>query len=67
MSTSDLARRQFDLIVKVAALEPAPRFMGGYAEDAILAGSVTRAHEDVDLIFPRDQQELRLAELADGN
>jgi hypothetical protein len=26
---------------------------------------VTRPHEDIDLIFPRDQQELRLAQLAE--
>ncbi len=39
--------------------------MGGYAEDALLAGAVTRPHEDVDLIFPRDQEELRRAQLAE--
>ena len=38
--------------------------MGGYAEDALLAGTVTRPHDDVDLIFPRAQRELRLAQLA---
>jgi hypothetical protein len=36
--------------------------MGGYAEDALLAGAVTRPHEDVDLIFPREQEELRRAQ-----
>jgi hypothetical protein len=64
MSTTDLASRQLDLIAKLAALEPAPWFMGGFAEDAVLGGSVTRPHEDVDLVCPRDQQELRLAQLA---
>ena len=39
--------------------------MGGYAEDALLAGTVTREHGDVDLIFPRGEAELRLAQLAD--
>src|SRR4051794_10698642 len=39
--------------------------MGGYAEDALLAGTVTRPHEDVDVIFPRDQEQLRLAQLAE--
>jgi hypothetical protein len=29
MSTADLAGRQLDLIAKLAALEPAPSFMGG--------------------------------------
>jgi Aminoglycoside-2''-adenylyltransferase len=61
----DIAKRQLDLIAKLAALEPAVSFMGGYAEDAVLAGRVTRPHEDIDLIFPRDQQELRLAQLAE--
>jgi hypothetical protein len=44
--------------------------MGGYAQDALLAGRVTREHEDVDVVFPRVAQELRftqLAELGFGN
>lgn len=53
------------LIARLAALEPTPTFMGGYAEDALLAGSVTRPHEDVDLIFPRGEEELRRAQLAE--
>ena len=61
----DLAERQLELIAKLAALDPTPSFMGGYAEDALLAGTVTRPHEDVDLIFPRDQQELRMAQLSE--
>ena len=65
MSETDLARRQLDLVAKLAALEPTPSFMGGYAEDALLAGIVRRPHEDVDLIFPRDQQDLRLAQLSE--
>jgi hypothetical protein len=48
--SSDLRHRQLELIARLAALEPTPSFMGGYAEDALLAGSVTRPHEDVDLI-----------------
>jgi Aminoglycoside-2''-adenylyltransferase len=48
----DIGKRQLDLIGKLAALEPALWFMGGHAEDAILAGRVTRPHEDIDLIFP---------------
>jgi hypothetical protein len=39
--------------------------MGGYAEDALLAGAVTRPHEDIDLIFPRDEEKLRRAQLAE--
>jgi Aminoglycoside-2''-adenylyltransferase len=65
MSASQLTKRQLDLIARLAALEPAPWFMGGYAEDAVLAGSVTREHEDVDVVFPRDQEALRLRQLAE--
>jgi hypothetical protein len=64
MSAADLAKRQLDLIAKLAALNPPPSFMGGFAEDAVLAGTVTRPHEDVDLILHRDEQELWLARLA---
>jgi hypothetical protein len=65
MPGADLTARQFELIATLAALEPPPWFMGGYAEDALLAGAVTREHEDVDLIFPRSEEELRLAQLAE--
>jgi hypothetical protein len=65
ISTSDLAGRQLGLIAQLAALEPPPWFMGSFVEDALLAGAVTRPHEDVDLIYPRDQHELRLAQLAE--
>jgi len=64
MPANTLAERQLELIERLAALEPAVSFMGGYAEDALLAGRVTRPHEDVDLAFPREQEELRLAQLA---
>jgi hypothetical protein len=65
MPEGDLTARQLELIATLAALEPPPWFMGGYAEDALLAGAVTREHEDVDLIFPRAEQQLRLAQLAE--
>jgi len=58
-------QRQLDLIAKLAALDPPIAFMGGFAEDALLAGGITREHEDIDVIFPRDQQKLRLAQLAE--
>jgi hypothetical protein len=61
----DLTSRQLELIARLAALEPAISFMGGYAEDALLAGTVTRPHEDVDVIFPRSEEELRMAQLAE--
>ena len=65
MPDGDLTARQLELIATLAALEPSPWFMGGYAEDALLAGAVTREHEDVDLIFPRTEEQLRLAQLAE--
>jgi hypothetical protein len=61
----ELTSRQLELIARLAALEPAISFMGGYAEDALLAGTVTRPHEDVDVIFPRSEEELRMAQLAE--
>jgi hypothetical protein len=63
--SEDLTDRQLELIAKLAALEPTLSFMGGYAEDALLAGRVTREHEDVDVTFPRHEQELRFAQLAE--
>jgi len=36
--------------------------MGGYAEDALLAGSVTRPHGDFDWLLPRSELELRQAQ-----
>ena len=65
MPGDELTSRQLELIAKLAALEPTLTFMGGYAEDALLAGRVTRAHEDVDVAFARKELELRLAQLAD--
>jgi Aminoglycoside-2''-adenylyltransferase len=63
--SDDLPDRQLKLIAKLAALEPTLYFMGGYAEDALLAGRVTREHEDVDVAFPRNEQKLRFAQLAE--
>src|ERR1700746_1795260 len=63
--SDDLTGRQLELIAKLAALEATLAFMGGYAEDALLAGHVTREHEDVDVIFPRSEQEFRIAQLAE--
>lgn len=57
-----LAFRQLDLLRRMAQLTPAPWVMGGYAEDALLAGTVTRPHVDVDWLFPRRELELRLAQ-----
>ena len=37
--------------------------MGGFAEDALLAGTVTREHADVDLLLPRHEEALRLGQI----
>jgi hypothetical protein len=65
MPDNGLTGQQLELIAKLAALEPTLAFMGGYAEDALLAGRVSREHEDVDVAFPRSQEELRLAQFAE--
>jgi len=65
MAMTDLTGRHLDLIAKLMTLNPTPAFMGGYAEDALLSGGVTRPHEDIDLIIPRDQHVLRMAQLAE--
>lgn len=46
----------------MASLDPPVRIMGGYAEDALLAGTVTRPHGDVDWLIHRSEYELRLAQ-----
>jgi hypothetical protein len=43
-----LAEAQFALLERIAAPDPVPCLIGGYAEDALLAGCVTRPHEDID-------------------
>ena len=57
-----LTERQLDLLGRSAALDPPVRILGGYAEDALLAGTLTRPHVDVDWIFPRSEYDLRLAQ-----
>jgi hypothetical protein len=52
-NVASLAEKQLDLLRRMASLDPPPCFMGGYAEDALLAGAVTRPHEDIDWLLPR--------------
>lgn len=61
-SQHPLTARQLDLLARMSTLSPAPFLFGGYAEDALLAGRVTRPHADIDWIFPRSELELRLAQ-----
>jgi hypothetical protein len=61
-SPDPLTVRQLDLLRRMAELDSPPCVFGGYAEDALLAGSVTRAHLDIDWLVPRRELELRLAQ-----
>jgi hypothetical protein len=62
VAAASLAEEQLELLRRMAALEPAPCLIGGYAEDALLAGTVTRPHVDIDWIVPRRELPLRLAQ-----
>ena len=57
-----VAGAQLELLRRMAALDPPPCLMGGYAEDALIAGTVTRPHADLDWIFPRRELPLRLSQ-----
>jgi hypothetical protein len=61
-STDPLTLRQLDLLRSMAELEQPPCVFGGYAEDALLAGTVTRVHLDVDWLVPRHELEERLSQ-----
>jgi hypothetical protein len=57
-----LAERQFALLRRMASLDPPPCFMGGYAKEALIAGTITRPHEDFDWLLERRDSDLRLAQ-----
>lgn len=57
-----VTERQLKLLRRMGPLDPPARIMGGYAEDALLAGTVTRLHGDVDWLFPRSEYDLRVAQ-----
>jgi len=57
-----LTERQLELLQRMSTFSPTPCLFGGYAEDALLAGHVTRPHADVDWMFPRRELALRLAQ-----
>jgi hypothetical protein len=54
--------QQLELLRQMSALDPPVRIMGGFAEDALLAGTVTRPHGDVDWLIDRREYDLRLAQ-----
>jgi hypothetical protein len=53
-------RAQLDLIERLMALEPPVHLFGGFAEDAVLFGKVSRPHADVDVLVWLDELPLRL-------
>jgi hypothetical protein len=53
-------RLQLALLERMAAFDPPIRVMGGFAEDALVGGTVSRPHEDVDWAVMRDELPRRL-------
>ena len=58
--TDALTAAQLELLRRMSQLDPPPFVFGGYAEDALLAGTVTRPHGDIDWLVPRTELRLRL-------
>jgi hypothetical protein len=57
--------RQLELISALMELDPPILLFGGFAEDAVLHGSVARPHDDIDVVVWRDELDLRVAQLND--
>lgn len=55
---------QLELLRRVMAWDPPVTIFGGFAEDALLHGRVTRPHEDIDVLVMRDELDLRLDQAA---
>ena len=53
---------QLELIGRLMDLEPPLYLFGGYAEDALLYGRISRPHNDVDILVWADELSLRLAQ-----
>jgi hypothetical protein len=56
---------QLDTIDRLMALEPPLYLFGGFAEDAVLYGRVSRPHEDIDLLVWLDELPLRIEQAPD--
>ena len=54
-----LQNAQLELIEKLMRLDPPLHLFGGFAEEALLHGTVTRPHDDVDVLVWRDDLDLR--------
>jgi hypothetical protein len=55
MLDADRQAGYLELLRRLARLDPPPAVMGGFAEDALLAGYPTRRHADLDLLIPRSE------------
>jgi hypothetical protein len=53
-----------ELAAAVGQLEPPCFIFGGVGEDAVLDGSLTRPHSDVDVMIPRSELDLRMEQFA---
>ena len=51
---------QLDLVSRLMSLEPPLYLFGGFAEDAVLYGTVSRPHQDVDVLVWLDELPLRI-------
>jgi hypothetical protein len=51
---------QLDLIERLMSLEPPLHLFGGFAEDAVLYGKVSRPHQDIDVLVWLDELPLRI-------
>jgi hypothetical protein len=56
----DLTAAQLDLIGRLMVLDPPVFLFGGYAEDALLHGTVSRPHDDVDVFIWFDDLPVRI-------
>lgn len=65
VENSDSEDPYLELLRQLAELNPAPAVMGGFAEDALLAGYPTRAHADIDLLIPWPELAARCEQFAD--
>jgi hypothetical protein len=61
-ATDRLTAAQLDLLRRMSELDDPPHVFGGYAEDALLAGTVTRPHGDIDWMARRSDLRMRLAQ-----
>jgi hypothetical protein len=57
--------KQIDLIANLMALRPPLFLFGGFAEDALLHGQVSRPHGDIDVFVWLDELELRVQQAAE--